>query len=194
MFVLAALLPWQFFSSALQESSNSLIGNSGMVTKIYFPRLIIPVSAVIVSLIDLLIAFAVLLIFLWWYAVIPDWRLLAVPAFVLLAFGLAVGCGLWFSALNVQYRDFRFIIPFVVQLGVFVSPVGFGSAVVPQRWKLLYSLNPLVGIIDGFRWSIIPGQPIDRFAVTASAAITVLMLVSGVWFFRKTERYFADVI
>jgi homopolymeric O-antigen transport system permease protein len=194
VFVLAALLPWQFFSSALQESSNSLIGNSGMITKIYFPRLIIPVSAVIVSLIDLLIAFAVLLVFLWWYGMVPEWKLLALPAFALLAFGLAVGAGLWFSALNVQYRDFRFIVPFVVQLGVFVSPVGFGSAVVPQRWKLLYSLNPLVGIIDGFRWSIIPGQPIDWRTVATSVTLTVMLLLSGVWFFRKTERYFADVI
>ena len=194
VFVFAALLPWQFFSSALQEGSNSLINNSNMISKVYFPRLVVPVSAVIVSLVDFMIAFALLLGFLWWYHVVPDWRILTLPAFVLLVLGIAVGAGLWFSALNVEYRDFRYIVPFVVQLGLFVSPVGFSSAIVPQPWQLLYALNPMVGVIDGFRWAIIPGQPISWLAVMFSAALAVGLFTSGIWYFRKMERHFADVI
>jgi len=194
VFVFAALLPWQFFSTALQESSNSLINNSNMISKVYFPRLVVPVSAVIVSLVDFMIAFAVLLVFLWWYHVVPDWRILTLPGFVLLVFGIAVGAGLWFSALNVEYRDFRYIVPFVVQLGIFVSPVGFSSAIVPQQWQALYALNPMVGVIDGFRWAIIPGQPISWLAVMFSVALAVGLFTSGIWYFRKMERHFADVI
>ena len=194
VFVFAALLPWQFFSSALQEGSNSLINNSNMISKVYFPRLVVPVSAVIVSLVDFMIAFALLLVFLWWYHVVPDWRILTLPGFVLLVLGIAVGAGLWFSALNVEYRDFRYIVPFVVQLGLFVSPVGFSSAIVPQPWQLLYALNPMVGVIDGFRWAIIPGQPISWLAVMFSAALAVGLFTSGIWYFRKMERHFADVI
>ena len=194
VFVFAALLPWQFFSSALQESSNSLINNSNMISKVYFPRLVVPVSAVIVSLVDFMIAFAVLLVFLWWYHVVPDWRILTLPGFVVLVFGIAVGAGLWFSALNVEYRDFRYIVPFVVQLGIFVSPVGFSSAIVPQQWQPLYALNPMVGVIDGFRWAIIPGQPISWLAVMFSVALAVGLFTSGIWYFRKMERHFADVI
>jgi lipopolysaccharide transport system permease protein len=194
VFVFAALLPWQFFSSALQESSNSLINNSNMISKVYFPRLVVPVSAVIVSLVDFMIASAVLLVFLWWYRVVPDWRILTLPGFVLLVFAITVGAGLWFSALNVEYRDFRYIVPFVVQLGIFVSPVGFSSAIVPQRWELLYALNPIVGVIDGFRWAIIPGQPISWLAVMLSVALAVGLFTSGMWYFRKMERHFADVI
>jgi lipopolysaccharide transport system permease protein len=194
VFVFAALLPWQFFSSALQESSNSLLNNSSMISKVYFPRLIVPLSAVIVSLVDLLIAFAVLLLFLWWYGVVPDWRLATLPGFALLAFAIALGAGLWFSALNVEYRDFRYIVPFIVQLGVYISPVGFASTIVPEKWQHLYALNPLVGVIDGFRWAIIPGQPISWISVAFSCAIAVTLFVSGIWYFRKMERHFADVI
>jgi lipopolysaccharide transport system permease protein len=194
VFVFAALLPWQFFSSALQESSNSLINNSNMISKVYFPRLVIPVSAVIVSLVDFVIAFAVLLVFLWWYRVVPDWRILTLPGFVLLVFAITAGAGLWFSALNVEYRDFRYIVPFVVQLGIFVSPVGFSSAIVPQQWELIYALNPMVGVIDGFRWAIIPGQPISWLAVMFSVVLAVALFTSGIWYFRKMERHFADVI
>jgi lipopolysaccharide transport system permease protein len=194
VFVFAALLPWQFFSSALQESSNSLINNSNMISKVYFPRLVVPVSAVIVSLVDFVIAFAVLLVFLWWYRVVPDWRILTLPGFVLLVFAITVGAGLWFSALNVEYRDFRYIVPFVVQLGIFVSPVGFSSAIVPQQWELIYALNPMVGVIDGFRWAIIPGQPLSWLAVMFSVVLAVALFTSGIWYFRKMERHFADVI
>ena len=194
VFVFAALLPWQFFSTALQESSNSLINNSNMISKVYFPRLVVPVSAVIVSLVDFMISFAVLLVFLWWYDVVPDWRILTLPGFVLLVFGIAVGAGLWFSALNVEYRDFRFIVPFIVQFGIYVSPVGFSSAIVPQQWQLLYALNPMVGVIDGFRWAIIPGQPISWLAVMFSVVLAVGLFTSGIWYFRKMERHFADVI
>ena len=193
VFVFAALLPWQFFSSALQESSNSLINNSNMISKVYFPRFVVPISAVIVSLVDFVIAFAVLLAFLV-HQVVPDWRILTLPGFVVLVFGITVGAGLWFSALNVEYRDFRYIVPFVVQFGMLVSPVGFSSSVVPQQWQLLYALNPMVGIIDGFRWAIIPGQPISWLAVMLSVVLAVGLFTSGIWYFRKMERHFADVI
>jgi lipopolysaccharide transport system permease protein len=194
LLVFAGLLPWQFFSAALQESSNSLINNSGMISKVYFPRLVVPVSAVFVSLVDFLIAFAALLPFLWWYRVVPEWRILALPIFVFFAFGIALGAGLWFAALNVEYRDFRYIVSFVVQFGLFVSPVGFSSAIVPERWRLLYAVNPVVGVIEGFRWAILPGQSINWLTQASSALWAAVLLMSGVWYFRRMERHFADVI
>lgn len=194
VFVFAAILPWQFFSSALLESSNSLIANGNMISKVYFPRMIVPVSAVIVSLVDFLIAFLVLVPFLWWYQIVPDLRIIAVAFFAFLVFCIAVGAGLWFAALNVEYRDFRYIVPFIVQFGIFISPVGFGSSVVPERWRGLYELNPLVGVIDGFRWAIIPGQPISLSAVALSTITAMVLVVTGVWYFRRMERHFADVI
>lgn len=194
VFVLVALLPWQFFSSALLDSSNSLITNSNMISKIYFPRLIVPVSAVIASFADFLIALVILAGFLWWYQIVPDWKILSLPLFIVLASAIAIGAGLWFAALNVEYRDFRYIVPFVVQFGVYVSPVGFGSAIVPEKWQLLYSLNPMVGVIDGFRWAIIGGQPIYWPGVTFSVLTAVTLLATGIWYFRKMERHFADII
>jgi lipopolysaccharide transport system permease protein len=194
LLVFAGLLPWQFFSAALQESSNSLISNSAMISKVYFPRLVVPVSAVFVSLVDFLIAFAALLPFLWWYRVVPEWRILSLPIFVFFTFGIALGAGLWFAALNVEYRDFRYIVPFVMQFGLFVSPVGFSSAIVPERWRLLYALNPIVGVIEGFRWAILHGQSIDWLTQASSALWAALLLTSGIWYFRRMERHFADVI
>jgi lipopolysaccharide transport system permease protein len=166
-----------------------------MLSKIYFPRLVVPASAVIVSLIDFLISMVVLALIMVWYGFVPDWRLLTVPFFLLLVVVLAFGIGSWLAALNVKYRDFRHIVPFVVQIGLFISPVGFSSSVIPERWKLLYSLNPMVGVIDGFRWAILGNETaLDWRALALAVAAAGLFLVLGVAYFRKTERVFADVI
>jgi lipopolysaccharide transport system permease protein len=193
--VMAAQLPWQFFSSSLSSSSNSLIINSNLISKIYFPRLIIPAGSVITSFVDFLITLGLVGVTMAWFQFIPDWRLLALPLFVVLAFGAAFGAGLWLSALNVEYRDFRYIIPFIVQFGFFISPVGYLSSNIPERWRLLYSLNPMVGVIDGFRWALLRGESALWWpGLTASILITLVLCLSGIWYFRRTERTFADVI
>jgi lipopolysaccharide transport system permease protein len=192
--VYAAMLPWQFFANALSESGNSLINNAAMISKIYFPRIIIPSSAVIVSLVDFLISLGILAVLMLWYRFIPDWRILLMPVFLLLVISLALGLGFWVAALNVKYRDFRYIIPFIVQFGLYISPVGFSSNVVPEKWRLAYSLNPMVGIIDGFRGTIARGNGFDWPGIIMSAGITVLVLGFGIYYFRKTERDFADII
>jgi lipopolysaccharide transport system permease protein len=193
--VVAAMLPWHFFASAVSEGSNSLIQNANIISKVYFPRVIIPMSAVVVSLVDFLISFVLLLALMVWYQFAPDWRMLFLPAFLLLAVVVAIGPILWLASLNVQYRDFRYVVPFLIQLGLFISPVGFSSSIIPERWRLVYSLNPVVGVIDAFRWSVLGGQtPLYVPGLALSLAIAVLLLVTGIWYFRKTERSFADVI
>ena len=199
--VFSALLPWQFFASALAECSNSLISNANLISKVYFPRLIVPASAVIVSFVDFLVSGMIMLALMAWYNFIPSWRVLTLPIFVLIAFAASMGAGLWLAALNVKYRDFRYIVPFIVQLGLYVSPVGFSSSIVPEKWRLLYSLNPMVGVIDGFRWAILSGVDRTQAALlvywpgfTLSVILVALLFASGVWYFRKTERTFADVI
>jgi lipopolysaccharide transport system permease protein len=193
--VFAALLPWQFFSSAFTEAGNSLIANANMISKVYFPRLIIPTSAVIVSFVDFLISCVLMVGLMAWYGYWPDAKLLVLPAFVLMALIAAMGAGLWLAALNVKYRDFRYIIPFVVQIGLYISPVGFSSAIVPQQWRLLYSLNPMVGVIDGFRWAIMRGaEPLYQAGFLVSLAVTLIVFVTGIYYFRATEKSFADVI
>jgi|ERR1043166_125402 lipopolysaccharide transport system permease protein len=195
LLVFAAMLPWQFFSTALSESSMSLIGSSNLISKIYFPRLIIPAGSVITAFVDFLITLGLMVLLMAWYRFAPDWRLLTLPLFVALAFGAAMGFGLWLCALNVKYRDFRYIVPFVVQFGLYVSPVGFSSSIVPEKWRLLYSVNPMVGVIDGFRWALLRGESgLSISDLLSSICITVLLLVSGIWYFRKMERTFADVI
>ena len=193
--VFAGLLPWQFFSNALSECSNSLISNSNLLSKVYFPRLIIPTSAVIVSFVDFLISGMILLGLMAWYSYAPTWRVLMLPVFTLTAFLASMGAGLWLAALNVQYRDFRYVVPFLVQFGLYLSPVGFSSSVVPEQWRLLYSLNPMVGVIDGFRWSI-TGQAsvLSGWSTMVSMAVVLSLFTSGIWYFRKMERTFADVI
>jgi lipopolysaccharide transport system permease protein len=191
--VFAALLPWQFFSRALSESSTSLITNTNLISKVYFPRLIVPVGSVVVSLVDFLISFALLVALMAWYTLWPGARILSLFVLIPAAVAAAVGPGLLISALNVRYRDFRYIVPFIVQLGVYISPVGFSSDLVPAEWRLIYSLNPLVGLIDAFRWAII-GSPVYVPSIMISAAMIVLLLALGVWYFRKTERTFADII
>jgi lipopolysaccharide transport system permease protein len=193
--VLAAVLPWQFFSSALSESSSSLIGNANLISKVYFPRLIIPCAAVITSLVDFAVTIALLAVVMAWYGFAPGWQIVALPAFVAMAFGLSLGLGLMFAALNVEYRDFRYVVPFIVQFGLFVSPIAFSTSDVPEQWRALYSLNPLVGIIDGFRWSLLAGRaPLDGGTVWISSAVTVALMILGVWHFRKMECSFADAI
>lgn len=193
--VFAAMLPWQFFSNALTASSESLVGSANMISKVYFPRLAIPTSSVIVSFVDFLLSFAMLLVLMVWYQFVPSWRMVTLPLLTLLAFGAAMGVGLWFASLNVKYRDFRFIVPFVVQFGVYLSPVGFSSSIIPAKWRLLYSLNPMVGVIDSFRWAIL-GSEEDLYmpGFLLSVALVVMLLSSGIWYFRKTERTFADLI
>lgn len=193
--VIAGVLPWQFFANSLSECSLSLINNANLVAKIYFPRLIVPASAVIVSFVDLLISGIILLGLMAWYDFVPDWRILTLPLFILIAFAAALGGGLWLAALNVKYRDFRHIVPFIVQFGFYISPVPYTSSIVPDKWRLLYSLNPMVSAIDGFRWALLGGRSqlyMPGFIV--SLGVISLVLASGIWYFRKTERTFADVI
>ena len=193
--VFSALLPWQFFSSALSDCSNSLIANANLLSKVYFPRLVIPTSAVIVSFVDFLISGIILLGLMTWFNFVPSWRIITLPVFIAIAFAASMGAGLWLAALNVEYRDFRYVVPFLVQFGLYISPVGFSSNVVPQQWRLLYSLNPMVGVIDGFRWAILGQESVIYWpGFWLSLGIVGLVLVTGIWYFRKMERTFADVI
>ena len=195
LMVFAAMLPWSLFSTALGEASNSLIGNERLITKVYFPRLIIPSATVATAFVDFLISFVILLGLMLYYRFVPGWNILLLPVFILMALLASLGPGLWITALNIKYRDFRYVIPFLVQFGLYVSPVGFSSSVVPERWRLLYSLNPMVGVIDGFRWSILGHtSPI----CSRSFALSVAVIFGFVWFgvarFRKMEKTFADLI
>jgi homopolymeric O-antigen transport system permease protein len=193
--VFAAMLPWQFFSNALSEASNSLVGNANLISKVYFPRLIIPASSVITSFVDFIISGAILVVLMAWYHFVPSWRIVYLPAFIVIAFAASMGIGLWLTALNVKYRDFRYIVPFIVQFGLYISPVGFSSTIVPDKWRLLYSLNPMVGVIDGFRWAILGGESkIYLPGFVLSMVIVGALLVTGIIYFRKTEKSFADVI
>lgn len=195
LLVFAAMLPWQFFASAFADAGNSLVANASMISKVYFPRLVIPASAIVASLVDFLVSLVILAALVVWYGAYPDWRLLTLPLFMLLAVVAALGPALWISALNVEYRDFRYIVPFIVQFGLYISPVGFSSSVVPEAWRLVYSLNPMVGVIDGFRWSILRGPaPLYWLGLVASSGVALALLVTGLAYFRRTERRFADVI
>lgn len=193
--VLAGVLPWQFFSTALSESAGSLIGNANLISKIYFPRMIVPSAAIATSLVDFTINLGLLALVFAWYAFVPGWQVIFLPFFVLLTFVIALGSGLLLAALNVEYRDFRYIVPFVIQFGLFVCPIAFQTVDVPQGWRLLFSLNPLVGIIDGFRWCLLGSAvQLDLAATGLSLVVSLGILWVGVRYFRKTERRFADVI
>jgi len=193
--VFTAILPWQYFANALSEASNSLISNQNMISKIYFPRIIMPTSTIIVALTDFLISFVLLGITMAVYRFVPSWKIVFMPLFLMLATILSLGMGYLFSALNVKYRDFRYVIPFIVQFGMYISPVGFSSEVVPVRYRFWYSLNPMVGVIDGFRWSIIgKGTSIYWPGFILSIVITILIIIWGFRYFRKTEKTFADRI
>jgi len=193
--VFAALLPWQFFSSAFSGAGDSLISNAGMISKVYFPRLVIPASAIIVAFVDFLISLIILVGLMIWYGFAPNLRMLSLPLFIFVAFAAAMGAGLWIASLNVKYRDFRIIVPFVVQFGLYISPVGFSSNIVPEKWRLLYSLNPMVGVIDGFRWAILGGNTQLYWpGFLLSISLVLVILATGIFYFRKTEKTFADVI
>lgn len=193
--VFAALLPWQFFSAALTGAGESLISNTGMISKVYFPRLVVPISAMIVSFVDFLISGVILVGLMFWYGIAPGLRIFILPMFILIAFASAMGVGLWAAALNVKYRDFRVIVPFVVQFGLYISPVGFSSSIVPEKWRLLYSLNPMVGVIDGFRWAILGGNSqIYWPGLSLSLVLVMTILITSIAYFRKTEKTLVDVI
>lgn len=195
LMVFAALLPWTLFSTSLGEASNSLIGNANLISKVYFPRMIVPAATVVTAFVDFLISFTILLGLMVHYQFAPGWKILLLPLFILLALLASLGPGLWITALNVKYRDFRYVIPFVVQFGLYVSPVGFSSNVIPERWRLLYSLNPMVGVIDGFRWCVLGGEsPIYWPGFFFSVAVVAFFLWLGVSRFRKMEKTFADLI
>jgi lipopolysaccharide transport system permease protein len=193
--VSAAVLPWQFFSTSLSESAGSVVGNANLISKVYFPRIIIPLAATVTSFVDFLITLGLLATLMLWYGFVPNWQIVALPLFMLLAFSLSLGLGLFLAALNVEYRDFRFVVPFVIQLGFFVTPIAFSTSDVPERWRLLFALNPMVGVIDGFRWSLFRGQvTLDWRLVAVSVVMAALFLNIGVRYFRRMERGFADVI
>jgi lipopolysaccharide transport system permease protein len=193
--VFAGMLPWQLFSTSLSEGSNSLITNANLISKVYFPRLIVPTSAVVVSFADFAVSAVLLGLLMIYYGVWPGLSLLAIPTFILIGLGASVGAGLWLAALNVEYRDFRYVVPFLVQFGLYVSPVGFTSAIIPEKWRMLYSLNPMVAVIDGFRWSISGGRSAMFLpGLGIGCVVTLVLLLSGIWYFRRMERTFADVI
>lgn len=195
LLVYAAMLPWQFFSNTFSVSANSLLSNANMISKTYFPRIILPTTAMFTSLIDFLIAFGIYILMMFWYGFFPDWRIVALPFLLLLGAMASLGAGFFVSALNVTYRDFRIIVPFIVQFGLYISPVGFSSDVVPEKWRLLYSLNPMVCVIDGFRWALLGGEAqLYMPGFVLSTCLTLLLFLLGVRFFYKSERMFADII
>jgi lipopolysaccharide transport system permease protein len=194
LLVLCGLLPWQLFSAAFSNASGSLVANTHLISKVYFPRLIVPLSSIAVALIDFVVVLVLLASLCLWWRFVPDWRALLLPLFIVLTLLTAVGTGLWLTALTVKYRDFRFVVPFLLQVGLFLSPVGFSSTNLPN-WRFIYSLNPMVGAIDGFRWCLLHGEPaLDPVNLAVSVAMTALLLASGLWYFRRTERTFADII
>ena len=194
LFALTGLLPWMYFSQAVSRSSGGLVGNANLIGKVYFPRLIIPLSAALTPLIDLLFSFAILAALMIWYGAPPTGATLAVPAMVAVAFATALGVGMWLSALHVKYRDVAHVVPFVVQIWMYASPVIYPLTLVPERWRALYSVNPMVGVVEGFRWAFIGAHPPRLVPTTISCVVVVALLLSGLWYFRRTERQFADVI
>ena len=194
LLVLCGLLPWQLFSAAFSNASGSLVANTHLISKVYFPRLIVPLSSVAVALIDFAVVLVLLAVMCLWWQFTPDWRIIVLPLFIVLTLLTAIGTGLWLTALTVKYRDFRFVAPFLLQVGLFLSPVGFSSTNLPN-WRLIYSLNPMVGAIDGFRWCLLRGEPaLDPLNLAVSIGMAALLLASGIWYFRRTERTFADLI
>jgi lipopolysaccharide transport system permease protein len=195
LMVFSAVLPWQFFSTALTEAADSLIANSNLISKVYFPRLLIPAGAAVTSLADFTVTLGLLSLLMLWYRFTPGWQILLLPLLIVLTFSLSVGAGLLLASLNVKFRDFRYVVPFIVQFGLFVSPIAIETSKVPPAWRYVYALNPMVGIIDAFRWSILGGRTsLDPITFCLSVTVSLLFLALGIWYFRRTERSFADVI
>lgn len=196
LLVFAGLLPWQFFAAGLSEASNSLIGNERLISKVYFPRMIIPASSVITSLVDFFISLGLMVLLMIWFKTTPSWQVIFLPAFILMAFIASFGAGLWLTALNVKFRDFKHVVPFIVQIGLYISPVGFTSdAFIPEKYQLLYHVNPMAGVIDGFRWCIFGDRvTIHWEGVLISLAVTLFLLFIGIRTFRRMERSFADLV
>lgn len=195
LMVFSGMLPWMLFSSSLGDASNSLVSNANLISKVYFPRMIITIASMIVAVVDFMLSFLVLLLIMLFYQYWSGWQMLLMPCFVILAVLASLGPSLLISSLNVKYRDFRYIIPFVMQLGIYISPVGFASNLLPEKWRMLYSLNPMVGVIDGFRWCILGGDSAIHWpSLFVSLVVIVLFLFLGIWTFRKNERAFADLI
>ena len=194
VFTFCALLPWQVFANALTASGNSLVGNQNLITKVYFPRLVVPIAAVLGGLVDFAIAFVILLVMLFVYGIVPGWQILALPAFILLAIMTALAVGLWLSALNVQYRDVRYTMNFLVQFWLFATPVAYSTSIVPPQWRLLYGLNPMVGVVEGFRWCLLANRESPSALVWVSALMVSLLLGGGLFYFRRMEQQFADVV
>ena len=193
--VFSAMLPWYFFATTLSESANSVVNNSAMISKVYFPRIIVPTAPLFVNLIDFLISFAILVVLMAWYQYIPTTNIILLPIFLIQAGVTALGLGFFISALNVKYRDFRYVVPFIVQMGLYISPVGFSSQIIPEQWRLLYSINPMVGVIDGFRWMIMGSDSLPYWpGYWLSTLISLVLFVFGFKFFMKSERQFADNI
>lgn len=194
LMVYAGMLPWLLISSSLLGTANSVINNANLVSKVYFPRLIVPVSSLVVSIVDFMIGFIVLAVLMLWYRAVPNWHVVTLPLFMIMAIFVSIGPGLWAASLNVKYRDFRYIIPFFVQFGLYASPIGFSSSIVPEKWRLLYSLNPAVSVIDGFRWALLGSPPPYLPGLWVSCGVILLFLWLGLYQFRKMEKNFADLI
>lgn len=194
LFVLAALLPWQLFSYALTQSSNSLVSEQRLISKVYFPRLIVPLASVLAGLVDFLVTFVLVLAMMAWYGIWPGWAVLTVPLFVVLAIVTALAVGLWLSALNVKYRDFKYTIPFLTQFWLFATPIAYPSSIVPERWRALYGLNPMAGVVEGFRWALLGNTDAPGPMLAVSVAAVAVAFVGGLFYFRRLERTFADLV
>jgi len=194
LFAFCALLPWQLFARALTISSQSLVGNANLLTKVYFPRLILPLSSVISGLVDFAIAFVVLVGMMAYYDLFPGWFVITLPLFMILAIAAALSIGLWLSALNVKYRDIRYTLPYLSQLWLLASPVAYSSSLVPEKWQAVYGINPMVGVIEGFRWALLGKAAPFGPMMIVSIVVTAMLLVGGLFYFRRMEKTFADIV
>lgn len=194
VFAYCALLPWQLFAYSLSESSNSLVGNQNLITKVYFPRLVIPIASVLSGLVDFVISFGVLLLLMLLFGLTPTWAVVTLPFFVVLAIATALGVGLWLSALNVQYRDVRYTLGFITQFWLFATPVAYPSSLIPEKWRWLYGLNPMAGVVEGFRWALLGKSDGPGWLLLVSVGVVILLLVSGLYYFRRMEQTFADLV
>jgi len=194
LFVYAALLPWEYFSQAISRSGVSVVNDANLVQKIYFPRLLIPLAAVVTPLVDFVLSFLILLGMMFWFRVVPTWSMMILPFFLLMALLTALSAGLWLSALNVKYRDVRYTIPFLTQFWMYASPIAYSVSLIPEKWRLLYSLNPLVGVVEGFRWALLGMESPDFRLMAVSATVVLVILLGGLVYFKKTEQTFADII